>query len=266
MHNMVQQTVKQTKSTHSRKTSKQPSGTMSVGEVLISLEKLSNKRIREQMGPRFGIYVKQAYGISMADIQKLARTIGRDHELALALWETGWYEARLLAAFVDEPAKVTSAQMDRWCRDFDNWGVVDTICFKLFDQTPHAFSKVVQWSKRKPEFERRAAFVLIACLAAHDKEAPTEAFRRCFPLIEKGAGDDRNFVKKGVSWALRMVGRRNLELHNAAVDLAQRLSTSSQSSERWIGKAALKELTSPAVVSRFKERQADAQPKKTKKS
>src|SRR4030095_13345697 len=173
-----QRTVKQTKSTRNREMSEQSSGTMTVSAVLTSLEKLSNKRIREQMGPRFGIHVKQALGISMADIQKLGRTIGRDHELALALWETGWYEARLLAAFVDEPAKVTSAQMDRWCRDFDNWGVVDTVCFKLFDQTPHAFAKVKRWVELTGEFQKRAGFVLMACVAAHNETAGDAHFRR----------------------------------------------------------------------------------------
>ena len=224
--------------------------------VLGSLEKLSNKRIRDELMPRYGIHAKKAFGIGMASIHELARKIGRNHELALALWKTGWYEARLLASFVDEPLRVTPVQMDRWCRDFDNWGVVDTICFKLFDKTPFAFAKVEEWSKRKAEFEKRAAFALLASLSVHDKKAPTEAFMRCLPLIEKAASDDRNFVKKGVSWALRTVGRRNTELNHEAVELSRRLSISTIASERWIGKAALKELTSAAVLSRLEARQA----------
>ena len=227
-----------------------------VATVLGSLEKLSNKRIRDELMPRYGIHAKKAFGIGMASIHELARKIGRNHELALALWTTGWYEARLLASFVDEPSRVTPAQMDRWCRDFDNWGVVDTICFKLFDKTPFAFAKVEEWSKRKAEFEKRAAFALLASLSVHDKKAPTEAFMRCLPLIEKAASDDRNFVKKGVSWALRTVGRRNTELNHEAVELSRRLSISTIASERWIGKAALKELTSAAVLSRLEARQA----------
>jgi 3-methyladenine DNA glycosylase AlkD len=227
-----------------------------VEAVLGSLEKLSNKRIRDELMPRYGIHAKKAFGIGMASIHELARKIGRNHELALALWKTGWYEARLLASFVDEPSRVTPAQMDRWCRDFDNWGVVDTICFKLFDKTPFAFAKVEEWSKRKAEFEKRAAFALLASLSVHDKKAPTEAFMRCLPLIEKAASDDRNFVKKGVSWALRTVGRRNTELNHEAVELSRRLSISTIASERWIGKAALKELTSAAVLSRLEARQA----------
>jgi 3-methyladenine DNA glycosylase AlkD len=235
-----------------------------VNEVLRSLEKLSNKRIRDELLPRYGINAKKAFGIGMASIHELARKLGRNHELALSLWQTGWYEARLLAAFVDDPLEVTSAQMDQWCRDFDNWGVVDTVCFKLFDKTPFAFAKVAQWSKRRAEFEKRAAFALLASLSVHDKKAPTDAFLRCLPLIEEAASDDRNFVKKGVSWALRTVGRRNVELHHEAVELSRRLSTSATASERWIGKTALKELTGAAVMSRLKARQTVTSKRKSK--
>jgi len=241
-----------------KKTFQQPD----VQEVLSSLEKLSNKRIRDELMPRYGINAKKAFGIGMANIHELARKLGRNHELALSLWQTGWYEARLLAAFVDEPSQVTAAQMDRWCSDFDNWGVVDTICFKLFDKTPFAFGKVAQWSKRKAEFEKRAAFALLASLSVHDKKAPNEAFSRCLPLIEKAASDDRNFVKKGVSWALRTVGRRNVELHHEAVELSRRLATSAIASERWIGRAALKELTSAPVLGRLKARQTTTSKRK----
>ena len=235
-----------------------------VNAVLSALEKLSNKRIRDELMPHYGINAKKAFGIGMASIHELARKLGRNHELALSLWQTGWYEARLLAAFVDEPSQVTAAQMDQWCRDFDNWGIVDTVCFKLFDKTPFAFAKVTQWSKRKAEFEKRAAFALLASLSVHDKKAPTEAFSRCLPLIEKAASDNRNFVKKGVSWSLRTVGRRNVELHHEAVELSRRLATSVIASERWIGKTALKELTSAPVLARIKARQTTTSKKKAK--
>jgi len=227
-----------------------------VREVLAQLQAHASAQTLTEMGPRYGLVVDKAMGVPMARMQAVAKPLAPDHALAAALWETGWYEARLLASFVDEPSRVTPAQMDRWCRDFDNWGVVDTICFKLFDKTPFAFAKVEEWSKRKAEFEKRAAFALLASLSVHDKKAPTEAFMRCLPLIEKAASDDRNFVKKGVSWALRTVGRRNTELNHEAVELSRRLSISTIASERWIGKAALKELTSAAVLSRLEARQA----------
>ena len=214
-----------------------------VNEALAWLEEHSSKKIRDEMLPRYGIDAPKAFGVSVANLHKLAKITGRNHEFALALWETGWYEARMLASLVDEPERVTPAQMDQWCRDFDNWGICDTVCFKLFDQSPHAYKKVEQWAKRRDEFVRRGAFALMASLALHDKEASDDRFVKWFPLIEKGADDDRNFVKKGVSWALRAVGKRNPKLKSAAIKLAQRLATSEQPSARWVGKDALRDLT-----------------------
>lgn len=214
-----------------------------VNEALAWLEEHSSKKIRDEMLPRYGIDAPKAFGVSVANLHKLAKITGRNHEFALALWETGWYEARMLAAFVDEPERVTPAQMDQWCRDFDNWGICDTVCFKLFDRTPHAYKKVEQWAKRRDEFVKRGAFALMASLALHDKEASDDRFAKWFPLIEQGAADDRNFVKKGVSWALRAIGKRNSKLKSAAVKLAQRLASSEKPSARWVGKDALRDLT-----------------------
>jgi 3-methyladenine DNA glycosylase AlkD len=202
---------------------------------------------------RFGITAGKAFGVSMANIQILAKIIGRDHELAAALWKTGWYEARMLTSFVDEPTKVTSAQMDRWCRDFDNWGICDTLCFKLFDQTPHAWSKVAKWGGEPDEFVKRAAFALLASLALHDKKATDAQFLETLPLIERAAGDERNFVKKGVNWALRSIGRRNAKLNGACVTLAGRLAESRQPAPRWIGKDALREFKNLAAKKAAKE-------------
>jgi 3-methyladenine DNA glycosylase AlkD len=197
---------------------------------------------------RYGITAPKAFGISVGVIQQLAKRLGRDHALAGALWETGWYEARMLASFIDDPARVTPAQMDRWCRDFDNWGICDTVCFHLFDKTPHAWAKIAPWADSRHEFVKRAAFALLASLALHDKRAGDESFARCLPLIERAATDERNFVKKGVSWALRLIGRRNPALNAAAVTVARRLSMSPEPAARWVGKGALKELTSPLVT------------------
>src|SRR5688500_1691221 len=200
---------------------------------------------------RYAIVAPKAFGVSVADIRQLARKMGRDHELAAALWETGWYEARMLTAFVDEPDRVTPAQMDRWARDFDNWAICDTLCFHLFDRTPNAWRKIEQWSTKRDEFVKRAAFALLASIALHDKEATDKPFLRSLKLIEQGATDERNFVKKGVSWALRSVGRRSMALNAASVALAKRLVESSESAPRWIGRDALRELTSPAVQRRL---------------
>ena len=214
-----------------------------VREALAWLERHGTRRTREGMA-RYGIVADKAFGVSVGAIQQLGKRLGRDHDLAAALWETGWYEARMLCAYVDEPARVTAAQMDRWARDFDNWGITDTLCFALFDRTPHAWKKVEQWSRRRDEFVKRAAFALLASLGLHDKQSGDEPFHRSLKLIEHGAFDERNFVKKGVSWALRVVGRRSLALHADSVDLAQRLAESPNAGARWVGRDALRELTS----------------------
>ena len=149
----------------------------------------------------------------------------------------------MLASFVDEPDRVTPAQMERWCKDFDNWAICDTVCFHLFDRTPHAFDKVAAWAGRSGEFEKRAAFALLASLAGHDKQAGEAAFTRCLPLIARGAEDPRNFVKKAVSWALRRIATRSAPMHKAALALAQKLAASDDPSTRWVGKDALRDLT-----------------------
>lgn len=221
--------------------------------VVVSLKRLATKKTLAGMA-RYAIPSDSAFGVAVGDIRKLAKHLGRNHELAAALWDTGWYEARMLACFLDDPALVAPAQMDRWCRDFDSWAICDTACFHLFDRTPHAFRKVLQWSGKQGEFVRRAAFALLASLALHDKKSPDEPFAQCLPLVERAAGDARNFVKKGVSWALRGVGRRSPALHAESVALARRLAESLEPAARWVGKDALRELTSAAVIKRLAAR------------
>lgn len=196
---------------------------------------------------RFGIVAPSALGVSMANLQKIAKRLGRDHALAAGLWATGVYEARMLAGLVDDPAQVTPGQMDAWRADFDNWGIVDTICFKLFDQSPHAFAKVGEWAGLNDEFGRRAAFALLACLALHDKTAADQPFLDGLVLIERAASDDRNFVKKAVNWALRAIGlRKSPALKAAALATARRLAASPEATPRWIGKDAVKALEKAA--------------------
>lgn len=221
--------------------------TTGVKEALAQLERRGSRKVREEMESRYGIVAAKAWGVPVSGIQQVAKQLGRDHALAAALWETGWYEARMLAAFVDRPDQVTAAQMDRWARDFDNWAICDTVCFHLFDRTPHAWKKVAPWSRRKEEFVKRAAFALLAGLALHDKQAENALFLRALPLLERAADDDRNFVKKGVSWALRVTGRRNRALHAACLETARRLAQADQPAAVWIGRQAVKELSSPAV-------------------
>lgn len=198
---------------------------------------------------RYAIPSDHALGVAMRDVQALAKIVGKNHTLASELWASGVYEARLLACYVDDPSQVTSRQMDAWARDFDNWAIVDSLCFALFKRVPQAWSKVGQWATKKEEFIKRAAFALIWALAGSaDEDAP---FFDALPLIEKASTDERNFVKKSVNMALRAIGKRSRALNAAACELASRLAASDHPSARWIGKDALKELSSAAVVKKL---------------
>lgn len=230
--------------------------TSDVKAALQWLEAHGTKRYRDQLSTRFAIHTDQAFGTSMPDVQKLAKTIGMDHELALLLWATGWHEAKALATHIADPKQVTPAQMDAWCADFRNWADCDTACFLLFDKTPHAIAKVKQWAKRKPEFEKRAAFALLAGLALHDKNGPDPPYLDLLPLCEKAANDERNFVKKAVSWALRSMGSRSVACREAALEVAERLAASADKTERWVGKDVLCDIQRPLIAERARNRDA----------
>lgn len=213
---------------------------------------------------RYGINVDNAYGVSVYELRKIATRLGTDHRLALALWATGNHEARLLACFVDDPARVTAAQMDAWARDFDSWDICDQATTSLFDQTKHAWGKAAEWAAHHDEWVKRAGFSLMAGLAVHDKTADDRAFLRLLPLIERGAADNRNFVKKAVNWALRNIGKRNRPLNDAAIACAERIladanrlaggtrgGDAAARSARWVATDALRELRSDKVRARI---------------
>lgn len=226
--------------------------------ALAWMERRASKRNRDGMA-RYGITAKKVFGISVADLRGLAKELGRSHPLAQALWRTGWYEARMLAAMVGEPARVTPAEMERWAKAFDNWAICDTLTFVLWDRTPHAWPKVREWATRKEEFVKRASFALLASLTVHDKAAPDERYLEGLVLIEREATDDRNFVKKAVNWALRSIGKRSPMLNKEAIAVAKRLAASENSASRWVGKDALRELTGESVqrrLARKRERKA----------
>jgi 3-methyladenine DNA glycosylase AlkD len=232
------------------------------------LQRHATSKTREGLA-RYGIVAPSALGVTVGDVRALGKRIGLRHDLAGALWATGIYEARLLAAFVADPSALSPAQMDAWCRDFDNWAVCDTVCFHLFDRSPHAFGRVAAWATEREEFVKRAAFALLAGLALHDRRANDAPFVACLPLIEAGASDERNFVKKAVSWALRAVGARSRALHAAGLELAGRLAAAGAPSRaspgpkpalsaRWVGKDALRDLSRPLVHARLAAREARA--------
>jgi 3-methyladenine DNA glycosylase AlkD len=201
---------------------------------------------------RYGINTQGTLGVTIPVLRKLAREAGKDPRLADELWNSGVHEARILAALVDEPARVTSRQMEAWARDFDSWDVCDQVTSNLFCYTPFAWQMAAKWAHAKPEFLRRAAFSLMAGLAVKAKEADDEAFAALVPLIAAAATDERNMVKKSVNWALRQIGKRNRNLHSLAIETAERIRILDSRSARWIASDALRELRSDAVIRRLK--------------
>jgi 3-methyladenine DNA glycosylase AlkD len=217
--------------------------------ALAALEKAGSKKHADGM-QRFGIGKVKTFGVPMGAIQKLGKTIGKDHALAVQLWGSGVYDARMLASYVAEAEKVTSAEMDAWCEAFDNWAVCDTVCFALWDRVPMAWAKIDAWAKRDEEFVKRAAFALLASVALHDKGDIEDACVKAIALCEKAASDSRNFVKKGVSWALRTIGMRSGALHAKALASGKKLAKSSDATERWLGNDVVRDLERPLVAKR----------------
>ena len=221
--------------------------------ALAELRRLGEKRNIEGMA-RFGIVAKIVYGVAKPKMDELARRIGKDHRLALELWDTGVHDARILAGMIDEPKKVTAAQMNCWVRGFDNWDVCDGTCCHLFVFAGAAWDRAREWTKRTAEFEKRAGFALLAYLAYRDKTATDAQYKRVLPILLREAHDDRNFVRKAVNWALRNIGKRNLNLNRAAIQTAERMKRMDSRAARWIAADALRELKSVAVQTRLRRK------------
>ncbi len=219
-------------------------------QAVLKLEKLAVAENRAGMS-RFGIDISKAIGVSMPNIRSVGRQIVKDHTLAQALWNTEIHEVRILASLVDDPKWVTESQMDEWAADFNSWDLCDQVCGNLFDRTAFVEEKIRQWASRPEEFIKRAAFATIAWRAVHNKKASDAVFLAYLPIIEMASGDQRNFVKKAVNWALRQIGKRNYSLHPPALQLAARLCESNEPSARWNGKNAYKELTSIKLLKRL---------------
>ena len=219
------------------------------------LKKLKSKARPDQLAgmARFGMDIKKRLGVAVPLMRKIAKETGKDHKAALDLWKTGFAEAKITAAMIDEPGKVTEKQMEDWVKGFDSWDVCDQVCMNLFDKTPLAWKKVLDWSRRKEEFVKRAAFSLIACLAWHDKKAKDEDFIKLLPVIKRETIDERNFVKKAVNWALRHIGKRNLNLNKFAIKAAKEIRQIDSKSARWIANDAVRELESEPVQRRLKK-------------
>ena len=202
----------------------------------------------------FGIDPKNAYGISIPVLRKVAKEIGKDHSLALQLWDSEIHEARILAGMIDDPELVTEKQMDDWAKDFNSWDICDGTCLNLFRNTPFAYKKAIEWSNAKQEYIKRAGFSMMACLAVGDKEADDGKFRKFFSYIKKEALDERNFVRKAVNWALRQIGKRNMNLNRLAAKVASEIQKMDSKSARWIAQDALRELKNPKTINRIRKK------------
>jgi 3-methyladenine DNA glycosylase AlkD len=223
----------------------------SAAGILKKLKTRGSRKNVEGMA-QFGISSKGRLGVSMPEIRRIAKETGENHALAIRLWNSGIAEARIVASIIADPRRMTAAEMDRWASEFGSWDVCDQVCMNLFERTRFARQKIGKWAGREEEFVRRAAFALLACLAWHDRDAPDSVFTGFLSIIKRAATDERNFVKKAVNWALRNIGKRNPRLNREAVRTAKEISRLDSKSARWIGKDAIRELTSAAVQRRIR--------------
>ncbi len=219
---------------------------MQYNDIIQKLKSLSNPEAVKGMA-RFSINPENTFGVSVPNLRKIAKEIGKDHALAQQLWASGIHEARHLAGMIDDPKMATEEQVDAWVKDFDSWDVCDGACMNLFEKTKFAYGKAVEWSASDEEFIKRAGFVMMARLAVSDKKADDRQFESFFPIIKREATDNRNFVRKAVNWALRQIGKRNLNLNKMATKVAKEIQQIDSRSARWIAADALRELTGEAV-------------------
>ena len=223
---------------------------MQKDDILKRLKSLSNPEAVEWMA-KYGITPDSAYGVSIPNLRKIVKEIGVNHKLAQQLWKLDIRETRILACMIDDPEKVTEEQMERWITGFNYWEICDQCCMKLFRYTEFAYQKCFEWSIDEREFVKRAGFVLMACLVVSDKEKDDEQFERFFPIIKREASDNRNLVKKAINWALRQIGKRNLNLNRKAIEVAKEIQRMDSGSAKWIASDAIRELTSKAIQERL---------------
>ena len=225
---------------------------VTVEDILKKLQAKAKPANVEGMA-KFGIVAEKRMGVSVPDMRKIAKETGKNHNLALELWKTGIPEARIVAALVGDPEKLTEKQMEDWVKDINSWDICDQVCMNLFEKTTFAWKKIIDWSEREEEFVKRTAFALIACLAWHDKDVKDEKFISLLPVIKGGATDERNFVKKAVNWALRNIGKRNINLNRIAIKTAREIQLIDSKAARWVASGAIRELGSEAVQRRLKK-------------
>ncbi len=222
-------------------------------EIMSRLKELSDPKAVEEMA-RYGINPEKNFGVSVTTLRKIANEIGKDHKLAQQLWSTGIRDARMVAACIEDPEKVTEEQMESWVKEFNSWDICDHCCGHLFDKTTYAYKKAVEWSGREEEFVKRAGFVLMAWLAVHDKKSEDKDFLPFLSVIKRESADPRKYVKKAVNWALRNIGKRNTSLNKAAIEKAKEIQKMKSKSAEWVASDAIRELTSEAIQERLQRK------------
>jgi 3-methyladenine DNA glycosylase AlkD len=229
---------------------------MKVNEIIVRLKSMGSRDPKDLKGmERYGINISRTLGVvSTPDIMGFARQLGKDHDLAQRLWETGFREARILAFMIDNPDQVTSEQMDSWVKDFDSWDICDGTCLHLFSKCHRAVAKAIEWTSNDKEYIKRAGFVMMACLSVGKRKVTDDQLASCLPIIEAESVDERNYVKKAVNWALRQIGKRNNYLNKLAIETGQRIKMKDSKSARWIAADALRELTSDKVKMRLSKK------------
>ena len=219
---------------------------MRVSDVLAELERLGSPEVKA-IKAGFAITAERSHGIFLKDIQLLAKRIGKDDGLALELFDTGVYEARVLCSKIYNPRNVTEELMEKWSATFENWEICDTFCMGFLGTTKFAVPKAFEWAAREGEFQKRAGFVLMVAYAFTDKKATNEVFQKFFPVMIRHANDERTYVMKGINWALRQVGKRNVDLYQEALETAQTILALNTKPARWIAKDAIRQLQNPKV-------------------
>ena len=219
-------------------------------DILARLKTLADPKAVEGMA-RYGINPQNTYGVSIPNLRKIARETGVNHAVAQELWVSGMHEARILASMIDDPGMATEEQLESWVKDFDSWDVCDQCCMNFFQKTEFAYRKAIEWSERDKEFVKRAGFAMMACLAVSDKKADDDLFDTFFPIIKREASDNRNYVKKAVNWALRQIGKRNINLNKKAILIAGEIQKMDSRSAKWIASDAIRELTGESVQKRL---------------
>jgi 3-methyladenine DNA glycosylase AlkD len=226
---------------------------MKFEQVIKKLKAMGNPKNIEGMG-RFGIKTENNLGNSVTILRNFAKNIGKDHDLAVKLWNSGIRDARMVAACIEDPKTISEEQVEEWVKDFDSWDICDHTCGHLIDKTTFAFKKAKEWSKRSEEFQKRAGFALMAWLAVHDKNVDNSEFEKFFPIIKRESIDERNYVRKAVNWALRNIGKRNLPMNKKAISEAKEILKIDSKTARWIANDALRELTSDKIKQKFEKK------------